>query len=67
MNELYEWMELLVMRCDLKANEVDQTNDWNTQKEGEMGERTSKRARITDYKLWLEAISTANNQSIQLQ
>jgi hypothetical protein len=28
MNELYEWMELLVMHCDLKANESKQTNNW---------------------------------------
>ncbi len=28
MNEFYEWMELLVMHCDLKANEREQTNDW---------------------------------------
>jgi hypothetical protein len=28
MNELYEWMELLVMHCEFKANERKQTNDW---------------------------------------
>lgn len=27
MNEFYEWMELLVMHCDLKANEREQTNN----------------------------------------
>ena len=38
MNELYEWMELLVMRCDLKAKETGRANDRNRRRQTEEGE-----------------------------